>query len=110
MITSIKARDILKNTKTKIVYVPTKGMYGYVGMNDEAAKDMGFPWHNGKHCILIDKNLDPLQKRKTVAHEVIEEYEMRHGKKYWPAHRDATVAEKFIHGHKKPRKFKEYIY
>jgi len=102
-------KEILRRNRMKIVSVNTKGMYGYVGMNDEAAKAMGFPLH--KHEILVDKNLSPLQRDKTIVHETVEEWEMRHGKPYWKAHKDASQAEKLVHTHKsKPKKFKEYIY
>lgn len=112
MITKRIVKNIMEKNKMRVEYVPARAMKGYVGMNDQAARAMGFPWKNGKHCILVDKNLSPLQKRKTALHETIEEWEMKHGKKYWPAHKDATVAERLVHIDKasKPRKFKEYIY
>jgi hypothetical protein len=113
MMTADTVKKIMKNNRMRIQYVPTRQMYGYVGMNDQAAHAMGFPWHKGKHCILVDKNLSPLQKQKTALHETVEEYEMRkNGGHYWPAHRKATMAERLVHIDKKskPRKFKEYIY
>lgn len=104
-----EVHNILRKNKMKIQEVPARAMYGYVGMNDQAAKTMGFPLHS--HKILIDKNLQGLQKDKTIVHETVEEWEMKHGKPYWAAHKDATRAEKYVHTHKaKPKKFKEYIY
>ena len=112
MITKDIVKKIMEKNKMKIEYVPARAMKGYVGMNYQAAKAMGYPWKNGKHSILVDKNLSPLQKQKTALHETVEEWEMRHGKKYWPAHKDATMAERLVHIDKKskPKKFKEYIY
>jgi len=112
MITKKIVKKIMEKNKMKIEYVPARAMKGYVGMNNQAAKAMGYPWKNGTHTVLVDKNLSPLQKQKTALHETVEQWEMKHGKKYWPAHKDATIAEKLVHINKqnKPRKFKEYIY
>lgn len=113
MIKKDLVKNILEKNKMKVLYVPSHKMCGYVGMNDQAAKAMGYPWHHNKHTILVDKNLQGIQRPKTAVHETVEEWEMKHGKKYWQAHTDATIAERLVHDSKiksKPRKFKEYIY
>jgi hypothetical protein len=112
MITKEQVKYILQHNKMKVIYVPSSKMYGYVGMNKQAAKVMHFPWHYG-HKILEDKNLQGLQRDKTKVHETVEDWDMLHGKPYWYSHTDATQAEHLVHEKKlqsKPRKFKEYIY
>ena len=114
MLTPEQVKWILQHNKMKVIYVPSHKMYGYVGMNDQAAKVMHFPWHYGVHTILRDRNVRGIQGTKTDVHETVEEYEMRVYKKpYWSAHDDATMAERLVHDKKLknyPRKFKEYIY
>jgi len=113
MLTKEQVKWILEHNKMKVIYVPSHKMYGYVGMNQQAARVMHFPWHYG-HKILEDKNLQGLQRDKTKVHETVEEYEMRVYKEpYWPAHHKATQAEHLVHDktlRAKPCKFKEYIY
>jgi hypothetical protein len=65
-------------------------------MNKDAAKAMGFPWKYNDHTILVDKNLHGKSRATTKIHEVVEEYYMDKGMKYWQAHKKATAAERLI--------------
>ena len=105
----------VEQKKDHVKLMPTRQMYGYVGMNAAAAKAMGFPWKYGNNTTLIDQNLHGLQEKKTEIHELVEKHFMDLGEPYWKAHKKATTAEKIISHDKKkytnyPRKFKEYIY
>lgn len=80
--------------KPKIINVSTKKMYGYDGMNKDAAKVMGYPWKYNKDAIVIDRNLHGHSRATTELHELVEKNYMDKGLSYWEAHKKATKAEK----------------
>ena len=80
--------------KFKIINKPAKEMYGYDGMNKDAARVMGFPWKYASNVILIDENLHKHSRATTKLHEVVEKHYMDNGLSYWAAHKKATLAEK----------------
>jgi hypothetical protein len=84
------------NSKTKIINKPAKELYGYDGMNKDAAKVMGFPWRYGNQTIIIDENLHGHSRATTKLHELVEKRYMDQGLTYWSAHKKATAAEKLI--------------
>lgn len=77
--------------KLKIKRVKSKSIKGYYGMNPEAAKELGIKCP--KNTILIEDKLKGRMKKRTIAHEKIENYMMKKkGLKYKEAHK---IAEKF---------------
>lgn len=66
----------------------------YVGMNNLAATDIGYP-KMGKKTLFIDDWLDYKAKYHTLKHELIEHQEMGNGKSYWKAHEVALKREKY---------------
>jgi len=71
--------------------VPDNKTKDYVGMNDLAAKPLGYKM--AKKTIYIDKNLSTRAKAHTLNHEMIERDLMRKGKTYWQAHKVALKKE-----------------
>ena len=53
----------------KIRFVETGRLYGYDGMNPEAAKEMGFP-RIPANTIIVDKRLRGNTKYRTILHEI----------------------------------------
>lgn len=81
--------------KFKIVEVGRKTIRDYDGMNYMAAKALkfrGYPMK--KNVILIDESMTPMEKRRTIAHEIAEYGQMARGKGYWDAHRFALKHER----------------
>jgi hypothetical protein len=64
--------------------VPQKKLRDYVGMNDLAAKAIGFP--SPKKTIMLSKASTLVTKGNTLKHELEERRKMSNGEKYWPAH------------------------
>jgi hypothetical protein len=80
----------------KIINKPTRQMYGFEGMNKDAAKILGYPWKYGATTIIIDKNIHGRERTRTRIHELVEKHYMDKGWPYWKAHKKATDAEKHI--------------
>lgn len=69
----------------RVEFVPDKVTYDFVGMNPEAASDIGFSCP--KDTIQIDNNLNWKERYHTLKHELIELNVMsKTGCKYGPAH------------------------
>lgn len=66
----------------------------YVGMNDLAAKDIGYP-RMSKKCLYVDNWLGYEARYHTLKHEMIERKLMSQGKRYWSAHTIALRREKY---------------
>ncbi len=68
-----------------VKFVPDAKTRDYIGMNPEAAKDMGF--RIPPKTIYIDRNLSIEDKYHVLKHEMIE-YGLMQGKNYtyWKAH------------------------
>ena len=84
----------------KIRHTGSNVLHDYAGMNDEAAKKLGFT-ERGKvlkdKTVLIDKNLPYKTKCRNLTHEVVEMNLMEKKKyPYWKAHKIALRAEKSI--------------
>jgi len=89
-------KDLLKycrSKKIRVRHVPSRQLMDYAGMNDEAAKKLGFKRLPNK-TILIDRRLPVKTKLKTLRHEVVEMGLMEKGEPYWRAHRTATRRER----------------
>jgi len=80
----------------KVVEGRSKSMYGFIGMNPDAAKRFGMPWHYPNNVILIDETLRGKARLRTEVHEAVEKHYMDKGWSYWKAHKKATKAEKMI--------------
>ena len=76
----------------KVTSVKDRTTRDYVGMNDLAAKKMGFPMKS--KTIYIDRNLPYRVKCHTLNHEQIERDLMSKGDSYWTAHKKALKREK----------------
>ena len=76
----------------KVSFVKDRHTADYLGMNDKAAKAMGFPI-KGKKKLIVDKNLSLKDKRDVLKHERIERGLMAKGMPYWAAHRRALREE-----------------
>jgi hypothetical protein len=85
-----------KQGQIRLIEKPAREMYGYVGMNEDAAKAIGFPWPYGKNDIVIDKTIHGRFRRRTEVHELIEKHFMDKGESYWKAHKKAQKAEKYV--------------
>lgn len=68
----------------KIRMVPQKRLHDYIGMNDLAAKAIGFP--SPKKTIMLRKTSTLSVKADTLKHELDERGKMAKGQKYWPSH------------------------
>jgi len=90
----LKLLNQCKNNKIKVKLVDSRKLLDYLGMNDEAAKKLGYRKLPNK-TILIDKNLSVKTKKRTLKHELVEMnlMEKRH-MPYWKAHAKALKAEK----------------
>jgi hypothetical protein len=78
-------REFVKAHDIQIVYVHSKELKGYVGMNPEAGKIFGLKIP--KNVIWIDQNLHGRDRIRTIKHEIEEMFLIR--KKhlcYWDAH------------------------
>ena len=73
-------------TRFHEVKVGPKILKDYSGMNDMAAKQLGFPWHYKKNDILVDKTASSHEQHEIFVHEMVEETNMRQGDNYWKAH------------------------
>jgi hypothetical protein len=87
---------LLRKCKTlgiTVKFVPDFATRDYVGMNSEAAKELGYPMpHN---TIYIDNNLSTEATYHTLKHELDEMTEMKtRGTRYWDAHCHALATEK----------------
>lgn len=80
-----------------VKFVASSVLRDYAGMNDEIGRKMGFKMY-GKtlpnKTIIIDRNLSPETKLRTLKHELVEMnlMEKRH-MPYWNAHNRALKAE-----------------
>ena len=81
---------------TEIIRKPTKYMHGYIAMNYDTAKKLGFPWPYKKGAVVVDKHEHGLHLVKDVVHEKTEKHYEDMGWKYWPAHKKACDAEKKV--------------
>ena len=76
----------------KVKFVSGKRMHDYLGMNPEAAKDMGWPCE--KKTFLILATADTKTQLETLRHELIEFHQMKDNKKdYHEAHIVALKGE-----------------
>jgi hypothetical protein len=79
---------VCKDRGIKVKFVPNEVTEDFIGMNPEAAKDMGNPMP--KNTFYVDDWLGPKSKYDTLRHELIEfEYMKKTKKHYWPAHKFA---------------------
>jgi hypothetical protein len=76
----------------KVDLVTSYFLHDYVGMNPEAAREMGF--HIPENTIWILKSLPLSAKCHTLHHEIAEYHHMKKGMKYYPAHVEALREEK----------------
>jgi hypothetical protein len=64
---------------------PEKRMFGYAGMNADAAKKFG--WRKlGQRTVEVDRTMTPAQQERTIKHEIIEKTLMDRGRSYRRAH------------------------
>jgi len=76
---------VCKNQGISVRFVPDGKTRDYIGMNPEAAKDMGFKMP--AHTFYIDRNLSTEDKYHTLKHELLEYNDMKNnGMPYWKAH------------------------
>jgi hypothetical protein len=85
--------EYCKENGITVKYTDSSVLYDFAGMNDKAAKDLGFT-SIGKCTILIDRKLSAYQKFTTLKHELLERGYMDAGDTYWKAHVKATKREK----------------
>lgn len=90
----LKLKQICIGRGYKIEEVPDSKTKDYVGMNDLAAKDLGYP-KMPKKTIYVDNWIDSKAKYHTLKHEMIERGLMAKGKSYWAAHKVALRREKY---------------
>jgi len=76
----------------KVTGVKDRTTKDYVGMNDLAARKLGYKIR--KKTIYVDKNLNYKVKAHTLNHEIIERDRMSKGDSYWVAHKKALKLEK----------------
>lgn len=90
-----KLHDLIEEANRrglKVRYCTDKFSKDYIGMNPEAAKDMG--WPSAKNTIYIDRALSPEDKYHVLKHELIEYDRMKnHGDTYFRAHSLALEQE-----------------
>jgi hypothetical protein len=85
--------DYVREHGITIRFVDTGQLYGYDGMNSEAAREFGYPGIP-ENTILVDKRLGRRSKHRTIQHEIEEMLLMRQrGLRYWPAHQIAFKRE-----------------
>jgi hypothetical protein len=78
-------KDFVKLHDIKIVYVHSRELKGYVGMNPEAGKIFGL--RIPRNVIWIDQNLRGRDRIRTIKHEIEEMFLMRQKRLcYWDAH------------------------
>lgn len=86
----------LANQKGLRVRMVGKELQDYAGMNDQAAKALGFPAKlDLPRTILIDRRMSIRKQEQTLKHEIIERPIMARQKKkdYWTAHLQAEKHE-----------------
>jgi hypothetical protein len=90
----LKLLNQCKQNKVKVKLVGSRKLADYAGMNDEAAKKLGYRKLPNK-TILIDRNLSVKTKKRTLKHELIEMnlMEKKH-MPYWVAHKIALKRER----------------
>jgi hypothetical protein len=91
-----KLNDLVRTCRkagVKVRFVPGGSLKDYAGVNDEAAKKLGF--HKlPDDTILIDRDMSIKTQYKNLIHEVEEMVRMEKlGDKYWMAHLAALRAE-----------------
>jgi len=89
-------KALLANCKVKgykVRHVSSRVLKDYAGMNDEAARKLGFKRLKDK-TILIDKRLPYKDRLRTLRHEIVEMNLMEKKRySYWKAHKAALKAE-----------------
>jgi len=82
-----------KSKKIKVKEVGAKVLHDYSGMNDEAARKIGFKKLKDK-TVLLDRYAKSDRKYKDLKHELVEMrlMETKH-MPYWKAHKRALKAE-----------------
>jgi hypothetical protein len=76
---------VCKNHGISVKFVPDSKTRDYIGMNPEAAKDMGFKMP--RDTFYIDRHLSTEDKYHTLKHELSEYNDMKNkGMPYWKAH------------------------
>ncbi len=89
-----RLKNECKGKGIKVKEVRHRSILDYAGMNDEAAKKLGFRKLKDK-TIWIDKNLCSKTKYRTLKHELVEMNLMEKKRMpYWKAHAIATEKEK----------------
>lgn len=83
--------DLLRQQGIQVQQVGSRRLKDYAGMNDEAAKAMGFPL--APRTVLVNKSMSAKDKAETLKHERVERGLMGKGMKYWPAHKRALKCE-----------------
>lgn len=83
--------------KTQIQYIDKKTKFGFIGMNDNAAKRHNVEWNHKKHpehTIEVYKNVPKDVRLATIHHEEMEKYLMntKH-QRYKRAHKNALRFE-----------------
>jgi len=82
--------------KDKIIYVK-KIKYGYIGMNKDAAKAHGIPYHHPENVIEIKKGLSKTVRKHTEEHEEFERHAMHEWhERYHTGHNKALKSEAVI--------------
>lgn len=83
--------------KTNIEYIKKKTKYGFIGMNNDAAKSHHIPYKHKhpEHTILVYRNVPKDVRVNTIRHEEMERYLM-HKKHY-----------DYKHAHKLALKFED---
>ena len=104
-----KLKDLITKTEQsgiKVDFVGTKTLKDYLGMNTEAARDMGYPL--GNKTIHISKSASAKDKYDTLKHELYEMEQMKKGESYWKAHVKALARENPMAKIRKKRKLTVY--
>jgi len=104
-----KLKDLIirtRNSGIKVDFVGTKTLKDYMGMNTEAAHDMGYPL--GNKTIHISKSASAKDKYDTLKHELYEMEQMKKGESYWKAHVKALARENPMAKIRKKRKLTVY--
>ena len=85
---------VYKGAGIKVHFVPRSKLADYGGMNDEAAKKLGFR-RLPDDTILIDRKMKLKDQYEALLHEAEEMVRMEKlHKAYWPEHVEALRAEK----------------
>lgn len=82
--------------RIRIINKPSEEMYGFEGMNKDAAIAFGYPWNYSDKTILLDQTIHGRERVRTKIHEIVEKHYMDKGWPYWKAHKKATQAEKLV--------------